>query len=127
MGLHVDIDRIAEDNRKKQGIRKFSFLVNQLGKLSREERQVLQAENQAKYGLSEEYLAELKLPAPCHLVQVHDIDKIMNPRLKLTTIEKINHFIKLKKALESKLEMIRSKKLIVQYLPMAGTKRGRPG
>ena len=48
-----------------------------------------------KYGLTEEQLAEIKLPAPCHLVQLYDVDKIKNPRLKLTTIEKINHLIKL--------------------------------
>ena len=56
---------------------------------------------------------DIKLPAPCHLVQMYDIEKIMNPRLKLTTIEKINHFIKLQDALLSKLEMIRTKKLVV--------------
>ena len=51
--------------------------------------------NRLKYGLTEEQLAEIKLPAPCHLVQLYDVDKIKNPRLKLTTIEKINHLIKL--------------------------------
>jgi hypothetical protein len=42
MGLHVDIDRIAEENRKMQGIRKFGFLVNQQGKLSPQEKKALQ-------------------------------------------------------------------------------------
>ena len=113
MGLHVDIDRIAEDNRRKQGIRKFGFLVNQQGKLTPQEKKTLQEENRVKYGISEEQLKAIKLPAPCHLVQVYDIEKIMHPRTKLTTLEKIHHLIKLREALLSKLEMIRSKKLVM--------------
>jgi hypothetical protein len=45
MGLHVDIDRIAEENRKIQGIRKFGFLVNQQGKLTPQEKKTLQEQN----------------------------------------------------------------------------------
>jgi hypothetical protein len=63
--------------------------------LTPEEKKTLIALNRGKYGLTEEQLEEIKLPAPCHLVQVYDIQKIMNPRLKLTTIEKINYCIKL--------------------------------
>ncbi|TNV77439.1 hypothetical protein FGO68_gene16130 [Halteria grandinella] len=131
MGLHVDIDQIAADNRKRQGIRKFGFLVNQLGKLTPEQKKQLIAENRIKYGLSEEVVANIKLPAPCHLLQVHSAEKILNPRLKLTTIEKINHFIKLKEALESKLDMLRQGKLILtggQGRSLGAlNKRGRPG
>jgi hypothetical protein len=88
-------------------------LVNQGGRLTPEEKKILIEENRLKYGLPEEHVADIKLPAPCHLVQMYEIEKIMNPRLKLTTIEKINHFIKLQDALLSKLEMLRTKKLIV--------------
>ena len=45
MGVHVDIDRVAEENRKKQGIRKFGFLVNQQGKLAPQEKKDLQEQN----------------------------------------------------------------------------------
>lgn len=125
MGLHVDIDRIAEDNRRKQGIRKFGFLVNQGCKLTPQEKKTMIEENRLKYGLSEEVVEEIKLPAPCHLVQVYDIDKIWNPRLKLSTLEKLHHFIKLQDALTSKLEMLRSKKLIPHQVANV-SKRGRP-
>jgi len=53
----------------------------------------------------------------------------MNPRLKLTTLEKIQHMIKLKDALNSKLEMIRNKTLVVphgHHLANFSGKRGRP-
>lgn len=129
MGLHVDIDRIAADNRKRQGCRKFGFLVNQLGKLPPAEKKALIEANRLKYGLTEEEVDAIKLPAPCHLVQVYDITKIMNPRLKLSTLEKINHCINLKEALESKLEMIREGILVNVGSSTglgAGSKRGRP-
>jgi hypothetical protein len=96
MGLHVDVDKIALDNKNKvvsfllltiiKGVRKCGFLVNQLGKLTREEKDKLRAINKEKYGLSDEFVENMKLPAPCHLVEIFDIDKIMNPRTKLSTI-----------------------------------------
>ena len=36
MGLHVDIDQIYEDNKKKSGARKQGFLVNDGDKLTKE-------------------------------------------------------------------------------------------
>ncbi len=56
------------------------------------------------------------MPAPCHLVQIYDIEKIMHPRSKLNVIEKINHFIKLQDALLSKLEMIKQKRKDVKKI-----------
>ena len=53
----------------------------------------------------------IKLPAPCHLVEIYELDKIMNPKSKMNTLEKINHMIKLKEALEHKLEMLMNKTL----------------
>ena len=103
-------------------------MVNQGARLTPEEKKVLIALNREKYGLSEEEVAEIRLPAPCHLVQVYDIDKIMNPRLKLSTIEKINHCKKLENALKSKLEMIKNKTLVV-HNPLSTSqvsRRGRP-
>ena len=59
--------------------------------------------NKAKYGLSDKEVETLKLPDPRHLVSVYNINKITNPRAKLSILEKINHFIKLQDALNSKL------------------------
>ena len=41
--MHVNIDKILEDNTKKQGVRKCGFLVNQGGKPTPEEKQELLA------------------------------------------------------------------------------------
>ena len=68
MGLHVNIHLIQKDNKRKQGIRKFGFLVNQGGKLTPEEKKILIEENRIKYGLTTEEVEAIKLPAPCHLV-----------------------------------------------------------
>ncbi len=54
MGLSVDIDRIAIDHKGRQGIRKCGFLVNQGGKLTREEKQGLIELNRKRYGLTPE-------------------------------------------------------------------------
>ncbi|CDW81052.1 UNKNOWN [Stylonychia lemnae] len=115
MNLHVDIDRIAIDNRRKQGIRKMGFLVNQGGKLTPEEKAQLQAMNHGKYGLTPEQVEQIKLPPPCS-VEIYDIDKIVHPKSKLSTIEKINHFMKLEDALLAKLDMIKSKRTMKQGL-----------
>eukprot|EP00347_Sterkiella_histriomuscorum_P006048 403354260 len=110
MGLHLDIDRIAADNKQKRGIRKQGFLVNQGCKLTPEEKDELRKINQEKYGLTAEHVEAIKLPAPCHLVEIFQIDKIMHPRSTLSTMDKIKHLIKLEDALKSKLEMIREGK-----------------
>jgi len=86
-------------------------LVNQLGKLTKEERKQLQLENQKRYGLSEERIQELKLPYVQHLVEVFEIEKILHPRKRTTTIEKLNQLQKLQEALVRKLEMVHSKRI----------------
>ena len=63
--------------------------------MTREEKKILIAENRIKYGLTEEQVEQIKLPAPKHLVAVYDVNKIMNPRANLSVIEKINYFIEL--------------------------------
>ena len=60
--------------------------------------------------MTPEEVDAIKLPAPCS-VEIYDIDKIVHPKSKLSTIEKINHFIKLEQALLDKLDMIKNKKL----------------
>ncbi|CDW75399.1 UNKNOWN [Stylonychia lemnae] len=94
------------------GVRKCGFLVNQGGKLTPEEKEKLRNENNQKYGLSPEWVEGIKLPAPCHLVEIYQIEKIMHPKSTLTTIEKIQHFIKLEDALLSKLDMIKEKRAL---------------
>lgn len=46
MGLHVDIDQIYEDNKKKNGTRKQGFLVNDGDKLTKEQKVKLKEEMQ---------------------------------------------------------------------------------
>ena len=44
MGLHVDIDAVYEDNKKRSGARKQGFLVNDGDKLTKEEKIKLKEE-----------------------------------------------------------------------------------
>ncbi len=89
------------------------FLVNQGGKLTREEKDALRAINQKRYGLSEEQIENVKLPPHCH-VEIYDINKIIKPKSSLNTLEKINHLMKLQTALEEKLEKIAKKRELVK-------------
>jgi len=70
--------------------------------------------NQKKYGLSKEYIEYLQLPKASD-VKIYDIKKIMNARKKLTNVEKINHLLAIKKALEIKLEMILNGKTLQDF------------
>ena len=62
------------------------------------------------------------MPAPCS-VEIYNIDKIVHPKSKLSTIEKINHFMKLEAALLEKLDMIKNKRLN----PVVGMSGGNTG
>ena len=66
-------------------------------------RKDLQKINREKYGLSAEYVANLKLPAPTQ-VKIYNVDKIINSRGKLSTVEKLNHMLSLQAALQVKLK-----------------------
>jgi hypothetical protein len=61
--------------------------------------------------LTPDQVAAIKLPAVAHLVEIYDISKIINPKSKLSVVEKINHMIKLQDALLNKLELLREKKI----------------
>ena len=66
-GMHVDVDRIREENNTKTGpeiYRKSGLITNTGGKLKKEAALTLRAENKAKYGLSEAEIAEIVLPDP---------------------------------------------------------------
>ena len=106
MGLHVDCDQIFEDNRKKEGLRKFGCLVNSGDKLTKARKLKLRQENQEKYGLTPEEVAKIKLPYVKHIVEIYEIDKIIHSKKKLSTVDKIYHLEKLKLALEDKLDRL---------------------
>lgn len=71
----------------------------------------MQKINNEKYGLTEEEVRSIKLPQATYLVEIYDISKITNPKSKLSTVEKINHLIKLEEALLNKLQLLREKKI----------------
>ena len=74
----------------------------------------LKEENRLKYGLTREYIDYLKLPKACN-VKVYQIDKIINGKKKLTTAEKIEHLIDIKKALHKKLDIIKNGGVIKEF------------
>ena len=114
LGLHVDIDRVCNDNKLKSGKRKATFLVNEGDKLTKEERERMKEENRKKYGLSDAYINYLKLPKACN-VKVYELDKLMNSQSKLTTSEKIEHLLDIKDALVKRLKIIKSGKKIGEF------------
>jgi hypothetical protein len=71
-------------------------------------------ENQKKYGLTKEYIDYLKLPHKSN-VKVYSVEKLMNARKKLTTVEKIDHLLEIKEALEKKLSVITSGRTINDF------------
>ena len=80
------------------------FLVNEGDKLTAELKKQKQIEAQNQYGLSQEQLAEIKLP-PTLQVKVYNIEKIVNARSKISTIEKIDLLLDLERALLKKLKV----------------------
>jgi hypothetical protein len=46
-----------------------------------------------------------------YLVEIYEIEKITNPKSKLSVIEKINHLLKLQEALLNKLTLMKSGKV----------------
>lgn len=104
MGLHLDIDAIAKKNSEnKTGKRKMGFLINENDKMTKEERLAKQKHNFETYGLSKEKIKEIKklLPPPSE-VEIYSLDKILNSKKTLSTIEKIVHLRKLEDALAAK-------------------------
>jgi arsenate reductase-like glutaredoxin family protein len=115
MGLHVDIDQIYEDNKRKEGNRKQGFLVNDGDKLTKEQKIELKEKMKEKYGLHQKYVQEvLKLP-PKSKVKIYDIDKIVNSRIKMSTAEKIEHLMDLKDTLIKRLDIIKSGKKLIGF------------
>ena len=110
LGLHLDIDAIAKKNKaNKTATRKMGMIINTGDKLTSEEKQAKQKVNQEIYGLTDEQVAAIKLPAPT-AVQIFSVKKIVNAKVGLSTIEKINHLLELEKALQEKLIKLRDQK-----------------
>ena len=86
-GLHVDLDRIKHDNDKIDGKRKNNCLVSAVEKLTKAQKCELQANNQIKYGLSEEYLRQLVLPPRKRIKLFEDPRKITNARVYLSAVD----------------------------------------
>ena len=106
--MKVDIDRVYQDNLKKEGFRKFNtILINTGDKLTREQKIALCKENKIKYGLSEEYVNSLKLPNSSHVRIFDDVKKIMSGKKLFTIPEKLEHLFELKNALHERLKIIK--------------------
>ena len=114
LGLHVDIDRVCRDNKRKSGKRKYGMLVNEGDKLTKELKIEMKEANRKQYGLSEAYLEYLKIPNACN-VKVYELDKILNAKKKLTTAEKIEHLLHVKQALDKRLNIINQGKQIKEF------------
>lgn len=56
MGLHIDIDAVAADNKAKVGKRKNGALVNEGDKLTKEQKSIMIAENHRRFGLEKAYI-----------------------------------------------------------------------
>lgn len=109
MGLHLDIDAIAKKNAANlTGKRKMGFLINEEDMLTKEEKLRRQAHNKEQYGLSEDEIEEIrrKLPPPSE-VEIFSLDKILNSKKAMSTIEIIVHLQKLEDALRAKLKRVR--------------------
>ena len=110
LGLHVDIKRIQADNKSKPGVRKHGLLVNDGDKLTREDLEQKRQLNEEKYGLSDEQIKMIRLPAPT-AVCFYSVKKLMNPKNELSTIERIEKLLDLERALAAKLVRIQDEKI----------------
>ena len=92
---------------KKEGFRKFGHvLINQGDKLRPEQKIQLTKENKILYGLSEEYLATLKLPKSSN-IKIYNIDKIKSGKKLFTIPEQLEHLSELRKTLMDRLNFVK--------------------
>ena len=63
-------------------------------------------ENKEKYGLSPEYLKQLKLPKASN-IEIYDIGNIVKGKKKFTVPEKLEHIEHLKNTLIERLNFVR--------------------
>ena len=108
MGLHVDVRRIYEDNKQKEGVRKYvGVLINQEDKLTKEQKRLKQLHNKAKYGLPRDFYSQIVLPPPTEL-KVFRWDDVMNHRKNLTTIDRISMLGEIEKHLLFKIQQLQN-------------------
>ena len=84
------------------------LIINRGDKLTKEDKKIKQMENKEKYGLSEEFVENMKLPPPTE-VKIFSVSKIINAKVGLSTIEKIEHLLGLERALLEKLTKIKAR------------------
>lgn len=132
MGLHLDIEKIREDNKLKPGLRKYvGVLINESDKLTKEQKAQKKQENRELYGLPRDFYKNIELP-PASELKVFKVEDIVNHKKTLTVIERLKMLsdmeehllikIKQKKKEEIKVqkngknsEVIQMKKLVCEY------------
>jgi len=141
MGLHVYLDRVFNDNLKKnvsaktsinviQGpeiIRKNNFIINTGDNLTAKERDQRIKLNKQKYGLPLAEIKGLKIPKTSVVKGgksggagglVLTIEQIFNAKSNFSVVEKIQHLERLQVALSHKLRIIEKRKLKKKYRPL---------
>jgi hypothetical protein len=108
MGLHIDIQKLFIDNSLRTNVtRKNNTIVNTGDNPTKEERARKIAENQEKYGISEECWRDIKLPKKNKSIYKSVIMLEEVESNKFSTIEKIHHIIELQKLVNYKIELIK--------------------
>jgi hypothetical protein len=108
MGLHIDLEMIFVDNKKKEGpgiMRKAGFLINTGDNAKKADVKKLREKNKKMYGLSHKFVSHLSLPRAKtkEWLKVLTINQILKVKSNFSTSEKIHFLVILRKALEKKL------------------------
>lgn len=108
MGLQADIEKIFIDNSRKTNVtRKNNCIINTGDNPNKHERALKIEANRARYGLSEEAIARIRLPkkSKSRFQNIVLLDEIETP--KFSTIEKIEHLLRLLELVEYKMEIVK--------------------
>ena len=111
MGLHLDLEKIFLENRQKSGpnvMRKAGLIINTGDNPTKAQVNAKRDKNKKKYGLSVQFVENLKLPKAMtkEWLKVLTYDQIMRNASNFSTVEKIHHLTILQEALERKLGKI---------------------
>jgi hypothetical protein len=118
MGLHVYMDKVFVDNSIKSGVqRKNKFIINTGNNLTSEEKDRRIKFNQAKYALTKDEIAALRLPVNkskhSHNTKQENIltlDQIFHPKSNFSIVEKLHHLHNLRKSAIKKYVRIQHRK-----------------
>ena len=109
MGLHVNLEKIFLDNKKKVNVlRKNNYIINTGDNLTTEKKNKLLQENKDKYEYPSSYYKNLKIPRLLsnsigrHLT----IKQVMDAKNNLTIQEKIEELTNLVNCMNKKIEII---------------------